>query len=162
MNKAQLVTVVSVAGVDRITKYLVTQHIPVNENFEVIPGFFRLTHLQNPGGAFVLFAASTSRWRAPALIVFSMAALAIIFVLLWRNRRTNVHTVALSLILGGAIGNLWDRLVSGSVTDFIDFYLDSHHWYPFNIADSAIVAGAMLLLKGIFLVQQEKKPGNMG
>lgn len=147
MNKAQLLTIASVVALDRITKHLIEQYIPLDENVQVIPGFFRLTHLENPGGAFSLFASSASRWRTPALIVFSVAALVVIFILLWRNRQTkmDLNILSLCLIFGGAVGNLWDRAVSGEVTDFLDFYLGGHHWYPFNLADSAIVVGGLLL-----------------
>ena len=147
MNKTQLWTIISVVALDRITKHLIESYIPLDENVQVIPGLFRLTHLENPGGAFSLFAASASRWRTPALIVFSVAALAVIFVLLWRNRqiKPDIKAISLCLIFGGALGNLWDRLVSGGVTDFLDFYLGAHHWYPFNVADSAIVVGGLLL-----------------
>jgi signal peptidase II len=75
-----------------------------------------------------------------------MSALLVVSVLLWMRRRDfNITTLALSLIMGGAIGNLWDRLADGKVTDFIDFYIGTHHWPPFNLADSAIVIGALLL-----------------
>ncbi len=68
-------------------------------------------------------------------------------LLLWMRRRDfNTTTLALSLIMGGALGNLWDRLMEGKVTDFLDFYIGAHHWPPFNVADSAIVVGALLLL----------------
>jgi signal peptidase II len=80
------------------------------------------------------------------LIAFSVAALAVVSVLLWKDRSVfHSGTLALSLILGGAIGNLWDRLFYGKVTDFLDFYIGVHHWPPFNVADSAIVVGALLL-----------------
>lgn len=155
MNKAHLWTIAAVVALDRVTKHLIERYIPLDESIAVIPGFFRLTHLENPGAAFSLFANSMSRWRIPALIVFSLAALLVISVLLWRNRQVNANSIALSLIFGGAVGNLWDRLVSGEVTDFLDFYIDSHHWYPFNIADSAIVIGSLLLAWQIFLAPQQ-------
>lgn len=154
MNKVYLSTIASVVVLDRISKHLIEQVIPLDENLEVIPGFFRLTHLKNPGGAFSLFAGSTSGWRTPALIIFSLVAVVIISVLLWKQRQTSVNTIALSLILGGALGNLWDRLAQGEVTDFIDFYLGTHHWYPFNIADSAIVIGGLLLAWRVLLKPQ--------
>ncbi|HEY6970392.1 MAG TPA: signal peptidase II [Candidatus Angelobacter sp.] len=155
MNKTNLVIIVAIVGLDRLTKLLVEHRISLNSTVDVIPGFFRLTHLENPGGAFSLFAESVSNWRAPAMIAFSVAALVIISVLLWRNRQTNVMTVVLALIFGGALGNLWDRLAHGGVTDFLDFYLGSHHWYPFNIADSAIVIGTLVLTAKI-LAQSKK------
>jgi len=145
VSKAVLSTIAIVIALDRITKHLIEKTIPLEDTVDVIPGFFRLTHLQNPGSAFSFFAESNSPWRAPALILFSLTALIIISVLLWRERETNLKTIALALVFGGALGNLWDRLFNGAVTDFIDFYLGSHHWPPFNIADSAIVIGAVLL-----------------
>jgi signal peptidase II len=145
MNRAHLLTIGAVVGLDRISKYLVERYIPLDSGVDVLPGLFRLTHLRNPGGAFSLFADSAASWRTPALILITLVALIIILVLLWKNRETNAGTIALALIFGGALGNLWDRVAHGEVTDFLDFYIGSHHWYPFNIADSAIVIGALLL-----------------
>jgi signal peptidase II len=80
---------------------------------------------------------------------------------LWRGRNDfNASTLALSLILGGAIGNLWDRLTDGRVTDFLDFYVGVHHWPPFNVADSAIVVGALLLL--MRMLHKEPQARNAG
>jgi signal peptidase II len=147
MPKRPLLIALAVLLLDRITKRVVAQTIPLDDAINIIPGFFRLTHLENTGAAFSLFADSTSPFRTTLLIVFSVAALAVVSVLLWKDRRTfHAGTLALSLILGGALGNLWDRMVDGKVTDFLDFYLGAHHWPPFNIADSAIVIGALLLL----------------
>ena len=145
MNKTQLLTIATVVAVDRITKHLIERRLPIYDSIDVIPGFFRLTHLENPGGAFGLFTASPSPWVTPMLIIFSTIALVVLVAMLWKNPQTNGTTIALSLILGGALGNLWDRAVRGEVTDFFDFYAGVHHWYPFNVADSAIVAGGLLL-----------------
>jgi len=99
MNK----TLVSMIGVviflDRITKYLVEKFIPLDDSMDVIPGFFRLTHLQNPGGAFSFLAESASRWREPILMFFPAAALVIIFALLRKDRETNRKTLRLSSFL---------------------------------------------------------------
>jgi signal peptidase II len=147
MPKRPLLIALAVLLLDRITKWTVGRTIPLEDVINVVPGFFRLTHLENTGAAFSLFADSTSPFRTILLIGFSVAALAVVSVLLWKNRtRFHSGTLALSLILGGAVGNLWDRLVDGKVTDFLDFYIGAHHWPPFNIADSAIVVGALLLL----------------
>jgi signal peptidase II len=147
MPKRPLLIALAVLLLDRITKRVVAQTIPLDDAINIVPGFFRLTHLENTGAAFSLFADSTSPFRTTLLIVFSVAALAVVSVLLWKDRRIfHSGTLALSLILGGALGNLWDRLVDGKVTDFLDFYLGAHHWPPFNVADSAIVVGALLLL----------------
>jgi len=146
MPKSPLLIALAVLLLDRITKWAIAQTIPLEDAVNIIPGFFRLTHLENTGAAFSLFADSASPFRTALLIAFSMAALAVVSVLLWKDRRIfHSGTLALSLILGGAVGNLWDRLFYGKVTDFLDFYIGVHHWPPFNVADSAIVVGALLL-----------------
>lgn len=155
MLKRHLLTTLAVLLLDRITKWAVVQTIALDDAIPIIPGFFRLTHLENTGAAFSLFADSTSPFRTALLIAFSLAALAVVAMLLWRDRNQfNTATLALSLILGGALGNLWDRLADGKVTDFLDFYVGVHHWPPFNVADSAIVVGAMLLL--VRMLRKEK------
>ena len=146
MPKRPLLIALAVLLLDRITKWAIAQTIPLEDAINVIPGFFRLTHLENTGAAFSLFADSTSPFRTALLIAFSVAALVVISVLLWKDRSVfHSGTLALSLILGGAVGNLWDRVSDGKVTDFLDFYIGAHHWPPFNVADSAIVVGALLL-----------------
>lgn len=145
MNKTLVSMIALLIFLDRTSKYLVERFIPLEDSVNVVPGFFSVTHLQNPGGAFNFFAESTSAWREPLLIFFPAAALVIISVLLWKNRETQVKTTAYALIFAGAAGNLIDRLAKGTVTDFLDFYAGTHHWFPFNLADSAIVIGAVLL-----------------
>jgi len=146
MPKRPLLIALTVLLLDRITKWAIAQTIPLEDAINIIPGFFRLTHLENTGAAFSLFADSPSPFRTTLLIVFSVAALAVVSVLLWKERSVfHSGTLALSLILGGAVGNLWDRAFYGKVTDFLDFYIGVHHWPPFNVADSAIVVGALLL-----------------
>jgi signal peptidase II len=146
MLKRHLLIALAAVLLDRITKWIVVQTIPLDDVVNIIPGLFRLTHLENTGAAFSLFADSTSPFKTTLLIAFSLLALAVVSFLLWKDRAFyNSGTLALSLILGGAIGNLWDRLADGKVTDFLDFYVGAHHWPPFNVADSAIVVGAVLL-----------------
>src|SRR6476646_898607 len=146
MPKRPLLIALAVLLLDRITKWAIAQTIPLEDTISIIPRFFRLTHLENTGAAFSLFADSSSPFRTTLLIAFSVAALSVVSVLLWKDRRIfHSGTLALSLILGGAVGNLWDRIANGKVTDFLDFYIGIHHWPPFNIADSAIVVGALLL-----------------
>jgi signal peptidase II len=146
MPKRPLLIALAVLLLDRLTKWAIAQTIPLEDAVNVIPGFFRLTHLEHTGAAFSLFADSPSPFRTTLLIGFSMAALAVVSVLLWKDRSVfHSGTLALSLILGGAVGNLWDRVSDGKVTDFLDFYIGAHHWPPFNVADSAIVIGALLL-----------------
>lgn len=158
MRKYHILIAASVVVVDRLTKWLVAQKIGLSDSVDVIPGLFRLTHVQNKGAAFGLFSDSPSEWKAAMLILFSVAALAVVSALLWKNGNAmNATAVALSLVFGGALGNLWDRVFSGRVVDFLDFYVGSHHWPAFNIADSAIVVGALLLLSEIFLAPHEEK-----
>jgi signal peptidase II len=132
---------------DRWTKRLVAARIAMFSHIQIIPGFFRLTHTENTGAAFSLFADSQSHWKTALLIGFSFIAMVIVSVLLWRQRRALTITgIALSLILGGAVGNLWDRVASGRVVDFLLFYVNQYQWPVFNLADSAIVVGASLLV----------------
>jgi signal peptidase II len=132
---------------DRWTKHMVAQCIPLYRNIQIIPGFFRLTHTENTGAAFSLFADSTGPWKTGLLIAFSGIALVVVSVLLWKNHHAHVATgIGLSLIMGGALGNLWDRVVSGRVVDFLLFYVKRYQWPVFNLADSAIVVGAGLLV----------------
>lgn len=133
---------------DRVTKTLVSRHIPFGDAIPVIPHFLRITHWLNEGAAFSLFADSASpnavRW---GLIAFSAIAAAAVFIALIRlGNRITITTFALALILGGAIGNLHDRIAYGSVVDFIEVHIFGYHWPDFNVADSSIVVGACLLL----------------
>lgn len=153
---------ITIAGLvvifDRLTKGLIAQKIALHDSVDVIPGLFRLTHVQNQGAAFGLFSDSPSEFKVAVLILFSVAALAVVSALLWKNGNAmNATAIALSLVFGGALGNLWDRVSSGRVIDFMDFYLGSHHWPAFNVADGAIVVGALLLLSEIFMAPQEEK-----
>lgn len=146
---------------DRWTKYIVARRIALYAHIQVIPGFFRLTHTENTGAAFSLFADSNSPWKTDMLIAFSVLALVVVSILLWRNHHAHLLTgVALSLILGGAIGNLWDRVVSGRVVDFLLFYVGRYQWPVFNLADSAIVVGAALLVLEI-IFGHENHAGNV-
>ncbi len=132
---------------DRWTKHLIASHIALYAHIQIIPGFFRLTHTENTGAAFSLFADSPWHWKTALLIAFSLVAMVIVSILLWKQTRPFTMTsVALSLILGGAVGNLWDRLASGRVIDFLLFYVKQYQWPVFNLADSAIVVGASLLV----------------
>jgi signal peptidase II len=136
---------------DRWTKRLVAARIGMYSQIQIIPGFFRITHTENTGAAFSLFADSPSHWKTVLLIGFSLVAMVIVSVLLWKQTRALTITgVALAFILGGAVGNLWDRVASGRVVDFLLFYVREHQWPVFNLADSAIVVGAILLVIEIF------------
>src|SRR5437667_8154190 len=129
MRKYHLLISVAVVLFDRLAKWIVERNIDLHDSISVIPGFFRLTHVENRGAAFGLFAESPSEWKAAVLVLFSLVALVVVSALLWKNSHAMTSTgVGLALILGGAVGNLWDRLLSGHVVDFLDFYLGSYHW----------------------------------
>jgi signal peptidase II len=139
---------------DQITKSLVRQSIPLHSVVSVIPHFFNLVNTRNPGAAFGLFSDSTSPWRSGFLIAVSVALLAVVIGVIWNSQRLQWEAgVALSLIIGGAASNLTDRIRYGRVTDFLDFHFRSYHWFTFNLADSAIVVGALLLV--IHLITNE-------
>ena len=158
MRKYHVMIAAAVVAIDHFTKWLVVRNIALNNSVQVIPGIFSLTHGQNPGAAFNLFANSPSPWKLAMLILFSVAALAVVSALLWKKGNSmSTNAIALSLVFGGALGNLWDRVANGRVIDFLDFYVGSHHWPAFNVADSAIVIGALLLLSEIFLAPQKEK-----
>ena len=147
MRKFHLFIALGVVLLDRITKAAIANKMAMYSSIQVIPKFFRITHVENPGAAFELFADSPSPWKLAILISFSVLALGVVAVLLWRNSHAMTMTgVGLSLILGGALGNLWDRLMHGRVVDFLVFYIGQYEWPAFNAADSAIVIGAGLLV----------------
>jgi signal peptidase II len=147
MRKYHFLIALFIVALDRITKRTVAHRLSLHDSITVIPGFFRIIHAENPGAAFGIFADSPAEWKTALLIGFSIIALLIVSALLWKNSHTLTSSgIGLSLILGGAIGNLWDRLVSRRVVDFLLFYIGPHQWPAFNVADSAIVVGACLLV----------------
>jgi len=142
-----LLVSIAVLALDQWTKYWVSHHIELGHAIPVIPSVFRITHVLNDGAAFSLFADSASpdhvRW---ALISFStIAALAVLIALIKIGTRFTLTTWALALVLGGAVGNDYDRIRYASVVDFLEVHIFSYHWPDFNVADSAIVVGACLL-----------------
>lgn len=151
MTKSKILRLVAVSGitviVDQITKLLVAAYIGYGQDIAVIPGFFNLTHVLNPGGAFGLFAQQGAMVRVMFFLVFSLVAVGLILYLYVGIPETHpVLGGGLSLIFGGAVGNLIDRVRMGKVIDFLDVYVGHLHWPAFNVADSAICVGV-----GIFM-----------
>lgn len=137
----------AVFALDRVTKRLVEQRLSFADTLPVIPGFFDIVHSENRGVAFGILNDSTLPWRTAALVFLSAAAVAVVSVLLWNaSRMDRLSMWGLALILGGAAGNVFDRLLWGQVTDFLEFYIGPYHWPTFNLADSAIVIGSGLFL----------------
>jgi signal peptidase II len=146
---------------DRLTKYWVSHHIEEGDAIVVIRRVFRITHVRNPGAAFSMFVESphpeTVRWVLSGFSI--LAAVVVVFAILRFGRRMTPAMFALALILGGTVGNLWDRLRSGLVTDFLEVHIIHYHWPDFNVADSAIVVGGILLVLDA-LFSGTKEPGS--
>jgi signal peptidase II len=136
---------------DRLTKNAIVHRIRPGYSIPVIPGVFRLSHVLNTGAAFSLMENLPPNGVRLGLIGFSIVAAIIVFAMLWRAGRTiSLTSVALALILGGALGNLYDRIRFHHVVDFLAVRVYHYNWPDFNVADSCIVIGACLLLLEIF------------
>ena len=153
-------TAAGVLVLDRISKWIVESNVSALDTVRVIPGLFNIVHSENRGMAFGIMNDSTYEWRTTLLIVLSAAAVVFVAAMLWNARRLDRYSFwGLTLILGGAAGNVLDRAVWGRVTDFLDFYIDEHHWHTINVADSAIVIGSGLLL--IDLLRPKRQAANV-
>jgi signal peptidase II len=146
-----------VAIADHVSKKFISHRLPVGRSHTVIPGILNITHVLNTGAAFSFLADTASPDLVlRGLILFSVAAVLIVGVMLIRSCNClSLTCIALALILGGAVGNLYDRIVYHYVIDFIGFHIGPYHWPDFNFADSAIVIGACLLMIEIIRPQPE-------
>jgi signal peptidase II len=137
------VTVILIA--DQLTKFIVDQTMPLHHSIPIIDDLFSLTYIRNTGAAFGILSGSAAAFRLPFLLLFSTVAIIFIIIMLRRlpDRETGLIT-ALAFILGGAIGNLIDRVAYGEVIDFLDFYWSRFHWPAFNLADSFITIGVLI------------------
>lgn len=146
---------------DQITKNLIKAHVSAWQSLTVIPGFFNIVHAENPGMAFSLLADASGLWRNVVLIGLSFSVAGFIAVLLARRGAAQHWLVrmGLALVLGGALGNLYDRAVHGTVTDFVEIYAGTHFFPAFNVADSAISVGAALLILDMWRTRE--RPGQV-
>ncbi len=142
---------------DRATKFWIDTRVNSFDIVPVIPGFFNLIHSENRGMAFSLLADAAPGLRSIVLIGVSIVVLGFVLTMLWQAA-ARLQRVALTLVLGGALGNLYDRIMRGSVTDFLDLYLGDSHWPTFNVADSAITIGALLLAFDLFAGKRKHVP----
>jgi signal peptidase II len=134
----------AIALADQLTKWLVLSHFAPGERVE-LTSFFNMVLVFNKGAAFSFLAAAPG-WQTPLLAAFAIGAAIIVSALLLRSPERRMMCAGLALILGGAVGNLIDRLRFGQVVDFLDFHAAAWHWPAFNVADSAITVGAALLI----------------
>jgi signal peptidase II len=143
-----LIIAIIVVALDRWSKLWIIHNIPIGHARTIIPGVFRLTHVLNTGAAFSLFENSTSPATVRNLLIaFSVLAVIVVIALIWKfGREFSLVSFSLALILGGALGNLYDRLRFSHVVDFLEVHIVHYHWPDFNVADSAICIGACLLL----------------
>jgi signal peptidase II len=142
---------------DQLTKAIALARLTYGERVEVT-GFFNLVLVFNKGAAFS-FLAGAGGWQTPLLILFAVAAALIITVLIVRSPGRGMQCGGLALILGGAIGNVIDRLRLGYVVDFVDLHARGWHWPAFNVADAAITVGAALVIVDGFRRHEKRIPG---
>src|SRR5262245_32249616 len=153
-------TSLAVFLLDRVTKRIIETRVSFLDTHKIIPGFFDIVHSENRGVAFGIFNESTSEWRTTLLVPTSLIAVAFVSSMLWRaDRLDRLSFWGLSLILGGAAGNVFDRMLYGRVTDFLLLYAGNFQWPAFNIADTAIVCGSGLLL--IDLLRPKRQAANV-
>jgi signal peptidase II len=143
-----LIIALIVIALDRWSKLWIIHNIRIGHATTIIPGVFRLTHVLNTGAAFSLFEGSASPATVRNLLIaFSVFAVVVVLALLWKfGREFSLVSFSLALILGGALGNLYDRVRFSHVVDFLEVHIVHYHWPDFNIADSAICIGACLML----------------
>jgi signal peptidase II len=153
--------ITAVVLVDRMTKYLIRSRFSPFDIVPVIPGFFNIVHTENPGAAFGFLSESHSPLRSLLLMGVSAAVMAVIAAMLWRPSKGGISPSTLlhwglALVFGGALGNVWDRVTRGTVTDFLQFFIGPYEFPSFNAADSAITVGAALLLLDLWRTRRQE------
>ena len=159
---APLLISAAVFVADRVSKLWIESHVDLYTSFSVIPGFFDIVHTKNAGAAFGMFADSDHPLRTLMLIGVSVAVLLFVSYALLRPAKSGFQTsrptiLGLALVLGGALGNIYDRVLFGQVTDFLEFYHGSWRFAAFNVADSAISVGAGLLILDMWINRKHQQ-----
>jgi signal peptidase II len=151
--------VIVVVTLDQITKAVITEKLFMYGSHKVIDGFFSLVYVMNPGAAFGFLAEAPEIFRYLFFIsVTALAILLIIYYILKSKSQDVLIVISLTLIFGGAVGNLIDRIRFGAVVDFLDFYIGAWHWPAFNVADSAISVGAVLMILEMVVNRKKTRP----
>jgi signal peptidase II len=136
-----------VVVIDQLSKVIIFEMLPLYGTVSVIPGFFNITHIHNPGGAFGFLAGHSAVWRYFVFLFISSLAIGLIIYYYHKTPKTHILlSCGFALILGGAVGNMIDRVRMGIVIDFLDFYIGNLHWPAFNVADSAISIGITIFI----------------
>jgi signal peptidase II len=162
-GRASALMVAVIVALDQYTKHLVVSAWQLGDTTPIVPGFFSLTYLRNRGGAFGLFAGLPETWRVAFFVVFALATVAaLIWMLRTTPREDRTQRLALTWVIGGALGNLYDRVLYGEVVDFLDVYVGDWHWPAFNVADSFITCGVVLLLVGSFMTSAQESRSSQG
>jgi len=149
LSKTSFVTAIAGAILiaDQLSKWYIRRTFDLFESIPVIDGFFRITYARNTGGAFSLLADAGDGFRVPFFLIASLIAIAALLLFLRQTHsEQRLLLAALAGVLGGALGNLVDRVVAGRVTDFLDFSWHGYHWPAFNVADSCITVGVVILV----------------
>ena len=149
---------VSTVVLDQVSKVQIMQTMRLHESIPIFPEFFSLTYIRNPGAAFGLLASSGQAFRLAFFGVTSVFALGLLGMIFFRLRQDDwVGQLSIAAILGGAIGNLLDRVRFGEVIDFLDFSINGYHWPAFNVADAAISVGVFFLILHFALDKKQEE-----
>jgi len=140
-----LLIAIAVLAIDQVTKEAVIKHFALHQSKEIIPGFFHITYVRNTGAAFGILSGKES-WRLYFFLVIGTVALVSLFQFFYSNYKDPLVVIGTAMVCGGAAGNIIDRIRYGYVVDFLDFFWGPYHWPAFNVADSAITVGVLLLL----------------
>ncbi|MBZ4642509.1 MAG: lspA [Deferribacteraceae bacterium] len=146
--------------IDQVTKFYIKHVFDLYETKEIIPGFFNLTFVLNPGAAFGFLAKLNESFRQIFFIIVTTIAIIIVIYLMYKEMQHKLRAFSYALILSGAIGNFIDRIYLGSVVDFLDFYIKNYHWPAFNIADSCITVGIILLILDMIINKKGAQDAN--
>ncbi len=162
VSKNRYILLIAIAGLvlllDQLTKLYIVSRFSLYESVTIIEDFFHITYIRNPGAAFGIFAGSAASFRIPFFLTLSFVAI-IGMLFFYKTITEKLLRIALSFILGGALGNMIDRARLGEVIDFIDVHWYSNHWPAFNVADSAITIGVGLMILDMFIKERQKVKG---
>lgn len=154
MKKKLFLTFSLLIIADQVTKLYIKNTFALYESIPVVDGFFSITYVLNPGAAFGFLANLPDAYRRGFFVIVTTIAIGAVFYLLYKEFHYKYRALAYTLILSGAVGNFIDRIYMGKVIDFLDVHINSHHWPAFNVADSAISIGIVLLIIDMLFINK--------